>query len=448
MQSVSTTIQPGLKLFLFFLTGSMVASAQENSPFSRYGLGDVYPSQNIVNRSLGGVTSTYADNQSVNFSNPASYANFKLVTYDIGLTLDSRTLRSESPVEKYNSVNVSPGYVALGLPLSSAHNVGLALGLRPISKVSYSVIDGANKQGDSVLTRYEGSGGLYQAFVGLGKGWINAKTGGGLSLGFNTGVMFGSKNNTTITVPVDTVVTYKSNSTSEASYNHVFFNAGLQYVAVLSKTSSLHLGFSGNMKYSLNGKRTVNRETFTYDVNGAQVKIDSVYTSPEESGKIDMPASYTAGISLNTNVINNFGFKVERSSLAVEYETTKWSNYRFFGQPDRLINSSVVRVGASLTPNPFSTKSYWNTVTYRAGFYFGKEAVNADGNELPVYAITLGGGFRVRKWRSSDNQFTNVNTTFEFGKRGNSSNNITESFFKFSLGFNLSDRWFIKRKYD
>ena len=60
----------------------------------------------------------------------------------------------------------------------------------------------------------------------------------------------------------------------------------------------------------------------------------------------------------------------------------------------------------------------------------------------------LGAGFPIRKWRAYDNQYTNINTTFEFGKRGNKNNNITESFFRLSLDLNLSDVWFIKRKYD
>ena len=95
-----------------------------------------------------------------------------------------------------------------------------------------------------------------------------------------------------------------------------------------------------------------------------------------------------------------------------------------------------------------SIKSYWNRVTYRAGFYYGKDAVNADGNDLSIYGLTFGTGLPIRKWRSFDNQYTIINTAIEIGKRGNNKNNITESFFRVSLGFNLSDIWFVKRKYD
>src|SRR3712207_7303320 len=37
--------------------------------------------------------------------------------------------KSANPVDKYNSVNLSPSYVSLGMPLSKKHNLGLAFGL-------------------------------------------------------------------------------------------------------------------------------------------------------------------------------------------------------------------------------------------------------------------------------------------------------------------------------
>jgi hypothetical protein len=445
MPSVSTTMNPKLSFIVFLLSGSLYTNAQQNSPFSRYGLGDPYPGQNIINRGMGGIGSTYSNGQSINFSNPASYSDLSIVTYDIGLSLDSRTLRSTNPVLKYNSVNLAPAYVALGMPLSKKHKLGLAFGLRPLTNISYSIADSrrTGSDRDSMLYLYEGNGGLYQAFVGVGKRW------GGLRIGANTGYMFGNKNNNTRAIPVDSVNTYKSNSSSNTSYGSLFFNGGLQYDINLSKTTTLRFGLSGNLKQNLSAKQTVSRETFTYDANGTTVPIDTVYISSEVAGTIKLPVSYTAGISLNNSLVDRAGNRIDKSLIAVEYESTQWSNYRFFDQPDKLQNSWLFKVGGQLTPNPLSIKSYWNRVTYRAGFYVGQEALAAEGSKLPVYAITLGAGLPIRRWRSYDNQYTIINTTFEVGQRGNKSNSITESFFRLSFGLNLSDiSWFIKRRYD
>ena len=64
-----------ISLSAFLLLGVHKTQAQENSPYSRYGLGDLIPQQNILNRAMGGISTAYADYSTVNFANPASYAN-------------------------------------------------------------------------------------------------------------------------------------------------------------------------------------------------------------------------------------------------------------------------------------------------------------------------------------------------------------------------------------
>ena len=51
------------KLWFSLLSLSLVISlqAQENSPYSRYGLGDLLPSQSILNRGMGGISAGYVD---------------------------------------------------------------------------------------------------------------------------------------------------------------------------------------------------------------------------------------------------------------------------------------------------------------------------------------------------------------------------------------------------
>ena len=87
------------------------AVAQENSPYSRFGLGNLTPAQNNLNRAMGGLTAAYHNFQSVNFTNPASYANLKITTYDIGLDYSSRTLNTLNPPKRFNSSYLIPSYL-------------------------------------------------------------------------------------------------------------------------------------------------------------------------------------------------------------------------------------------------------------------------------------------------------------------------------------------------
>jgi hypothetical protein len=451
-------------LCVVFLLSFFNAFTQENSPFSRYGLGDLYPQQNISTRGMGGLSAAVTDSQSINTLNPASYGYLNLVTYDLGLTIDGRTLRSANPVDKYNSTNFLPSYIQLGLPLNRK-GATLVFGLRPYTRINYGVEEGGKINydslgiSDSIHTLYEGNGGLNQAFIGLGKRWGKLDK-NNLSIGVNGGYEWGSKyTSTRIDFPADSSFQswYKSNSTDTTHYGGLFFNPGILANIQLNKktnpvtknveTYDLSIGASGTLEQNLDARRTITRETFQYANDGSLITIDSVSKIPEIKGKINVPLTYTAGFMLHKN-IGNAIFQVNKWSIGADYTSTKWTAYRYYGSPDQLNNSWFLHAGASFSPDPLSGKGMFATGVYRVGYYTGKDYINADGNGYKVQAFTFGYSFNLRKFRSYDHQFTKLNTAIELGKRGTGVNNITENFFKFSLGLSLSDVWFIKRKYD
>ena len=63
------------KIKLLVITGilgiTLVHAQTENSPYSRYGLGDQLPAMNLLNRAIGGITAAYNDPITVNFVNLA-----------------------------------------------------------------------------------------------------------------------------------------------------------------------------------------------------------------------------------------------------------------------------------------------------------------------------------------------------------------------------------------
>ena len=87
-------------IVLFVACGlQMSASAQENSPYSRYGLGDLTPNQNVFSRGMGGIAAGVADNKSVNFTNPASLTFISNTIFDVGTEIDYRILKSTTPAK-------------------------------------------------------------------------------------------------------------------------------------------------------------------------------------------------------------------------------------------------------------------------------------------------------------------------------------------------------------
>lgn len=432
MRSVRTTTNVRKLYFLLIISVlcGFSLKAQENSPYSRIGIGDVIPTQNVLNRSMGGLSLAYWDLQSINFSNPASYSRLKLTTFDVGLEYDSRRIRSGSNPESYRSAYLIPTYLNIGFPLSKKKNWGMVLGMKPVTRIGYDIVTRTRLAGiDSVVYQYQGNGGSYQSFVGLAYGTKK------LSFGVNGGYMFGNKNYLSKIVFLNDTVSYqKARYTDSTNFGGFFLKAGIQYNLVLSGDMNLRFGATYGLENKMSAKRSISREIYEPALRG-DVVIDSVYRATGQKGDITLPSSYGASIMLEN---------IDKWMFGVEYTATQWSQYRYYGEKDALRDNWTLRVGGQFVPG-MTSKNYWSRVAYRVGFYFGPDHVDA-GNKLNTWAFTFGAGLPVRR-NFYTNQYTTINTAFEIGGRGNKSNIVRENIFRLSFGFNLSDIWFNKREY-
>lgn len=305
------------------------------------------------------------------------------------------------------------------------------LGLRPVSRINYEIFTRTRIPNvDSVQYKYVGYGGTYQAYMGMAYG---SKT---LSVGFNTGYMFGNKEYSTRVSFINDSINYKSTiSTDTSNFGGLFLNLGIQYKIKLSKDYTLKLGGTANLQSTLNANRSINRETIDFSPTEGIVVVDSVFKGQEQKGKIIYPGSWSAGFMIEKN---------ENWMIGAEFNVEKWGNYRYYGESDKLKNSWTARFGGQFMPDNKSTK-YWERVVYSAGLFFGTDPINYSKN-VGYYAFTFGTRLPVRR-NVYTNQYTTINTAFELGFRGNKTNEIRENIFRFSLGFNLSDIWFNKPKY-
>lgn len=438
MLSASSTMFKKIKLLglLTMLATSILHAQTENSPYSRYGLGDQLPSKNILSRGLGGVSAAYADVISVNFQNPASYARLKRATFDFGLEVDNRTLKAINPPRKFSSTSPIISYVQLGLPLSTKRNWGMNIGLKPVTRINYSIERQepfAGNEYDSLNTLFEGNGGTYEVYTGTGFGIKD------LSIGFNVGYLFGSKDYSTkrYVLTDSSAFLYPSMHTNNTNLGGVFFNGGLQYTIKINKEDMLRLGGFGSLKREFSARKEEVVKTFQENATTGVIDSIDVISRVSQSGKIAYPGNFGAGFMY---------YKGDKWLLGVDFNQTKWSGYRYFGAMDSVQDSWSVHVGGQILPNAVNPKSYWSRVTYRAGLWYGKDYVRVT-DDLPTWGVSLGLGLPMRP-PSYSAQRSIINTSFEFGQRGNNSNLIRENFFKISIGLTLSDIWFIKRKYD
>jgi hypothetical protein len=440
-------------ILIFSLFTSLIASAQDNSPYSRYGLGDQVPHSNVVNRAMGGFTAGYNSIISVNFNNPASYASlftgvdvmgkpvYGRAIFDVGVNVENRSIRSPQRADKFTSSYAGFSYLQLGIPLRK--NWGMGVGIRPLTRVSYLILRKERLKDpvsgdpiDSAHTEFSGDGGSYLP---------NISTGfkiGDLSVGASMGYLFGNRSSASKRALVnDTVVYYNSNHTTKTYFGDLYFELGGQYEIAVTKQTKLRLGLSGNLKSKLNASQDVVRETFQRDANSGDFTLDSVMTQKDIKGEIIYPSSYTAGF-----VIDHIKSKGGGYTVGLDFEQTKWSDYRFFGASDAVKNNWQIKAGGELRPQP-GMRNYFSSVSYRAGFSFGQDYVTA-GGDLPQWSASLGLGLPMVRAGFNPEQFSMINLAFEYHKRGNNSNLLKENTFRISAGLSLSDLWFKKRKYD
>jgi len=471
MQSAASTFPDRHRYALRILGVSVLAltvataGAQGNSPFSRYGLGDVLPSPHAANRAMGGISAGDAGSAYINFSNPAAYSSilgvgqarnpkklsFGRPIFDVGININSKTLREAGRPDKFTSSDINLSYIQVGIPLREGW--GMVFGIRPVNRIGYQIQDSRRISGvDSVFTEFEGNGGAFLPTFGMGKAFGKRKN---FSVGANIGYLFGNRETSnTRYMANDTVPYYNSLYRTNVSYGRVFFNFGLQHRFDLSRASDsvriaqkkkarnafLRVGMSGNVRHRLDAIQDVTIGTFTIDPNSTLV--DTVSSSKGVRGTIVYPSSYTFGFLAGAN--NNLGgFWQAGADLVM----TNWSEYRYFGATDAVTNNWVLRLGGQILPSTES-RGVLSSLVYRGGFAFGKDYVTASGR-MPYWSVSGGLGIPLgHRNPQARNQQALLNVAMEYQNRGNDANRLKENNFRLTFGLTLSDAWFVKRRYD
>lgn len=441
--ALSTDKKTVLLLSLFILT-YISALTQENTPWSRYGIGDPVPSVNIVNRGMGYVAAAYNDQQTINFANPASYSYFgkQRAILDLGIDFHSRNTRDNSN-EKSRFNNIIIPYIAAGFQLKGEkrkRNWGAAFGLRPVTRVSYNIETRGRFGGDSIINNYEGNGGTYQAFAGTAVAFKN------ISIGMNWGFRFGSKDYTTRVILINDSVNnrYTSGKTEvKNNFGGVFGELGIQYQINISEKTKLTLGAFGSLSSKMNVTSQERISTFFgSNTGGSELVVDSVSNKDNISGQMIYPGNTGFGFVYN---------RIAKSHLmiGVDYTSQNWGAYRFLDQPDVLANAWQIKTGVQWIPDARSSSGKLaGMIIYRAGFIFSQEPFVQNGN-INSYGFTLGTGIPIKKYSYAEYNKNNIiNLAFEFGRRGNASNIIRENYIRLAVSASLSDIWFIKSKYD
>ena len=420
-------------------------SAQENSPYTRFGVGELSNGNFANTIATGGLSSAFNSTNQLNFSNPASYGFLTKTSFNIGIKGSSLHITKDDSSATFGNGQLN--YLALGFPVIKG-KWGFSFGLIPFSQVNYNLLqlnDSVEGIGPS-YNSYKGTGALYRWYVGTGFHWKN------IAAGLNAQYLFGSINYSNLQVFTgDSVNTFNTRKLESKSIGDILIDGGIQVNIPISKQTdntfkyNLCIGINGSNSQKINVTDRILMDRFVFHtittgyttaIYKDTILIDTV------KGIMNLPMHYDAGVRFTSE---------GKFSIGMNYSFGKWSDYSFLNETDpSSINFSRWSVGGEIIPKSDNDENYLNLIRYRAGFYTGQSNQQFSGIALKETGITFGAGFPFL-YRTSYNTkvVSEISVAFEIGMRGTTENHlIKENYFKGTIGFSLTDLWFVKRKFD
>lgn len=411
-----------------FASVAIYASAQSstNSPYTRFGFGDLSDRVFTNNAAMGGVGNALRSNRHINTMNPASYTSVDSLSFmfDLGLSLKSSNYQEGG--FKSNAKNSSFDYLAMQFRLHP--KIGFAIGFTPYSNIGYNFSKTSQIEGsETYLTnRFTGEGGTNVIFAGLGFKIID-----NLSIGANIGYLYG-KNNYSTTATLNNGGDYTINylNTKLKSYK---LDLGIQYTQPLNKDNSITLGFAYELGHDINAT----------SVTGTQVTDGSSYDAKTEEtieGGYGIPSSYGVGIAYQHK---------KNLTVSVDYTMQDWASVKHLDESFGYNNRHKIAAGAEFIPNPISRK-FFRKLSYRAGVYYcspyTKIKDSNDGqfyNGAKEFGVSGGFGFPLSLFQRK----TMLSITGQYVKLSPTAGKfMSEDRFVLKIGLTLNEPWFIKWK--
>lgn len=403
------------------LAMSLHAENGMNSPYTRYGFGQLGMMETGANKGMGGTGIGVRSSNQINMLNPASYASVDTLTFlfDVGMSLHNTNF-AEGGV-RMNARNTTFDYLAMQFRLAS--KVGFTLGMTPFSNIGYNFSNTQTIRDDedgmvTTTNRYYGDGGLRQ--VTLGFGWNPMK---GFSVGANLSYLYGE------------VYHYVYNQYSESSISTrtkqyladiTTYKAdfGVQYGTTFGK-NQLTIGATYQLGHSIDDKGF---EIETSTTNS------SVINDTIAAHSFSLPSSYGIGLSYAYD---------NRLIIAADYSAQQYGAVNFFGYKGA--DCHRASLGVEYVPERFN-RNLFRRARYRAGIHYSTAHYYVDNRRGPSeYGATIGIGLPIaNRWNAKS--VLNISGQAVHVRPAVGTSMITENYLRLNIGISFNETWFDKWK--
>lgn len=405
---------------VFVATLMIHAENGMNSPYTRYGFGQLSTMELGANKGMGGVGIGLHNSNQINLLNPASYAAVDTLTFllDIGMSLHNTNF-AEGGV-KMNARNTTFDYLAMQFRLMP--KLGMTIGMTPFSNIGYNFSNSQtirdDEDGEVITTnRYHGSGGLRQVTAGLG--WTPFK---GLAVGANLSYLYGEIYhyiyNQYTGAEVDT---YTKQYQADITTYKIDF--GAQYLTTFGK-NKLVLGATYQLGHTIDDNG--------YIINATSTSVNASYDTLQVT-TFSIPTSIGLGLSYTYD---------DRLTLAADYSMQQYSTANFFGYKGTDYHRASL--GFEYIPERI-TRKLFRRARYRAGLHYATSHYLIGEHRGPTeYGASIGIGLPIMNgWNAKS--IVNISGQ-AVHVRPNAPGMITENYLRLSIGLSFNESWFDKWK--
>lgn len=392
-----------------------------NSPYTRYGFGQLATMEVGVNKGMGGTGIGLQNNSQINMLNPASYAAVDTLTFllDVGMSLHNTNF-AEGGV-KMNARNTTFDYLAMQFRLKP--RLGMTIGMMPFSNIGYNFsntqIIRDDEDGQVTTTnRYYGDGGLRQVTMGLG--WSPFK---GFSVGTNLSYLYGEVYHYVYNQYNESAISTRTKRyTADITTYKADF--GAQYQTSFGK-NRITLGATYQLGH------TIDDEVYIIDM----ISTGSIVTSSDTTtmGAMSIPSGFGVGVSYTFD---------ERLTLAADYSMQQYGTANFFGMKGADYHRASV--GFEYIPERI-TRNLFRRARYRAGLHYATAHYTVNGQQGPTeYGASIGIGLPIMNgWNTKS--IINISGQAVHVRPG-VPGMITENYLRLSIGLSFNESWFDKWK--
>ena len=336
-----------ITIVLIFIGLPLAAQNNTNSPYTRFGYGDLGDRSFGAGRAMGGVGYGLRSPKQINPMNPASYSCMDSLTFLFDFGVAGQLSWFDDGNSRQHDINGNLEYIALQFPVHR--------------RIAF----------------------LSDLYGGISIDLWKKR----LAVGANFGFLFGNiTHEQVVLMSSEGTGAYNTSRSQELRIRDIKMDFGIQYTHPFSRTESVTLGFVFSPKNSLNADSY--QLTQSYTSSGSDSEI--IQSDTIRNRAFGLPNSYGVGLSY---------VKQNKLTLAVDFSYEDWGKMLYFGERDNFKNRYRVAAGVEYIPD-YMRNSYFGRIRYRAGVHYGNSYLrmnrtdaNPSGDSYNEIGASIGFGF-------------------------------------------------------